>query len=238
MNSIKFKALWIGGELSLFEKACLLSFVRLGQSIELFTYETIKAPKGVIIRDASEIVSKDKVRKNAYQDSYATFSNLFRYELLYKEGGCWVDTDVMLLKVPDWPNTVLAYEDDRFVNGAVLSLPRNVCEWLISEFHKIGYDIAWGEVGPRLVTRAVEEFKLSPLPKERIYPIHWESWRSFLQDIPEEKLKDADCVHLWNEMFRRDGINKNQMPSGWLGKKFKDIFEQTAVKESANASGV
>jgi hypothetical protein len=53
-NSIKFKSLWVGGELSLFEKACLSSFVRLGQDIELFTYEPVEVPKGVKLRNASQ----------------------------------------------------------------------------------------------------------------------------------------------------------------------------------------
>jgi hypothetical protein len=220
----KFKALWIGNELTLYEKACLNSFVRLGQSIELFAYETIQAPEGVIVRDASEIIPKDQVKKNTHQDSYATFSNLFRYEVLRQEGGCWVDADVMLLKVPDWPETVLAYEDQDSINGAVLSLPKEVCEWLIEEFHKLNYDIEWAESGPCLVTKAAHKFGLNPLPTKRIYPIYWQDWRMFLGDIEEEKLKDADCVHLWNEMFRRNGVNKNEMPTGWLGKKFKELL--------------
>jgi hypothetical protein len=223
-NSIKFKALWIGGELSLYEKACLSSFVKLGQSIELFTYEDVKVPDGVQVRDATKILPADQVKKNVRQDSYATFSNIFRYQLLLDEGGCWVDTDVILLKVPNWPETVLAKEDRDFVNGAVLSLPKNVCEWLIAEFYKVGYDVDWAEPGPHLVTKAAEKFRLEALPTERIYPIHWLEWQMFLGEIPKKRLENADCVHLWNEMFRRNNISKNEMPEGWLGQKFKELL--------------
>jgi hypothetical protein len=223
-NSIKFKSLWVGGELSLFEKACLSSFVRLGQDIELFTYEPLEVPKGVKPRDASQIIPREKVRKNSQENSYAMFSNLFRYELLWREGGCWVDTDVILLKAPEWPDTVLGYEDNEHINGAVLSLPCHVCEWLIQRFHENGYDVPWGTNGPMLVTKAVSEFNLTPLPKERLYPIPPGEWRMLIAGNPEERLKNADCVHLWNECFRRAHIDKNQIPPGWLGEKFKELL--------------
>jgi hypothetical protein len=224
-TSIKFKTLWIGSELSLFERACLSSFVKLDQSIELFAYEELKVPKGVLLRDASKIIPKDQVRKNVRRDSYSTFSDLFRYEMLRQEGGCWVDTDVILLKVPQWPETVLGYQSEEIVNCAVLSLPVNICEWLIEEFRKNGYDIEWDENGPGLVTKAANKFGLSVLPSEKLYPIHWKDWKMLFGDVTENRLQNADCVHIWNEMFRINGVNKNQMPTGWLGKKFREVLD-------------
>jgi hypothetical protein len=221
-RSIKFKSLWVGGELSLYEKACLLSFVRLGQSIELFTYEKLDVPDGVKIRDAQEILPRENVRKNPKENTYSTFADLFRYHLLYQEGGCWVDTDVVLLQAPEWPEIVCGYEDDVHVNNAVLSLPKDVCKWLIDRANENGYDKPWGTNGPILVTQAVKEFGLTPLPRHRLYPIPPGEWRMLL--VGEPNFEGSDCVHLWNEGFRRANIPKDRIPSGWLGKKFTELL--------------
>jgi hypothetical protein len=222
-KSIRFKTLWVGGQLSLYEKACLTSFVKLGQSIELFTYEDLEVPKGVEVRKAEEILPKECVRKNPKENSYSTFADFFRYHLLHKEGGCWVDTDVVLLRVPDWPETVCGYEDDIHINNAVLSLPTDICKWLIDRCNENGYDKPWGTNGPLLITKAVKEFGLTPLPRHRLYPIPPCEWRQLL--VGEPNFSDSDCVHLWNEGFRRANIPKDRIPSGWLGKKFTELLE-------------
>jgi hypothetical protein len=63
----------------------------------------------LLIGDANEIIPKEQVfaykNKNKYghgKGSYAGFSDIFRYKLLYEKGGWWVDMDVTCLKPLDF----------------------------------------------------------------------------------------------------------------------------------------
>jgi hypothetical protein len=48
----------------------------------------------VIVRDANEILGEHLIFKYKIQKSYAAFANWFRYVMLHKEGGAWVDADM------------------------------------------------------------------------------------------------------------------------------------------------
>ncbi len=99
--------LWIGEELSPLELLTIRSFVRQGHEFHLWLYDELKTalPKETIVHDASEIIpSKDVfsyVNSNEWghgKGSYAGFSDIFRYKLLYEYGGWWVDMDVTCLQ--------------------------------------------------------------------------------------------------------------------------------------------
>ena len=101
------KALWIGSSLSIVEQLALASFVKHGHRVELFTYENVKnIPEGVIIRDGREILDSTNIFMYKKKPSYSGFANWFRYEMLYKEGGVWIDTDVVCLKPFDFDKDI------------------------------------------------------------------------------------------------------------------------------------
>ncbi len=101
--------LWIGKTLSALELLTINSFIRFGHEFHLWVYEkpiTILPPK-TVLRDAEQIISAHEVYKRKKDDpvlafgkgSFSTpFSDLFRYKLLYEEGGWWVDMDVTCLR--------------------------------------------------------------------------------------------------------------------------------------------
>lgn len=100
-------SLWIGEELSFLELLTLKSFVANGHVFHLWTYNPLKTelPKGVVLCNAESILPRSSVFKypnNGTIDwgsgSYAGFSDIFRYKLLYDKGGWWVDMDVTCLK--------------------------------------------------------------------------------------------------------------------------------------------
>lgn len=83
------------------------SFINMGAEFHLWNYGDIKKrlPKGVVLRDANEILDKELVFKypnNMYMkfgnNSYVGFSELFRYKLLHDIGGWWSDLDITCLK--------------------------------------------------------------------------------------------------------------------------------------------
>jgi glycosyltransferase involved in cell wall biosynthesis len=77
-----FQTFWWGKSLSPYEVLCLKSFIDMGHSVTLYTYDTdIHVPLGVTVRDAGEIFARDHFFFN--QEGYGkglpnAFSNMFR----------------------------------------------------------------------------------------------------------------------------------------------------------------
>ena len=92
------QSLWIGNKLTKMEQLSIKSFLQNGYTYHLYTYNNVKnVPTGTIIKDGNEIISKHQIF--TYQNgSYAAFSNLFRFTLLYQKGGYWADTDLICIK--------------------------------------------------------------------------------------------------------------------------------------------
>lgn len=99
--------LWIQGNLSCLELLTIESFLANGFTFQLWTYEpkSINAPEKAIVRDANEIIPAEQVFSYHNQNihghgkgSYAGFSDIFRYKLLYEHGGIWSDMDITCIK--------------------------------------------------------------------------------------------------------------------------------------------
>jgi len=107
-------ALWIGKKLAPTEQLTIKSFQRNGHIFHLWAYDDIETeiPEGCVIHNAADIIPRDEVFCYNYSNqfghgkgSYAGFSDIFRYKLLYEHGGWWTDMDVTCLKPLD-------FEDD------------------------------------------------------------------------------------------------------------------------------
>ena len=98
MNDTVMQSLWIGDQLSVMEMLSISSFLGNGHEYHLYVYNEPKGvPKGVILKDANEIIPEHNIF--AYcNGSYAGFADWFRWELLYKKGNYWLDTDEVCLK--------------------------------------------------------------------------------------------------------------------------------------------
>src|SRR5215469_3998223 len=118
------RSFWHGPLLNPYLLICLHSFVRRGCSVEVFSYAPEPGfPEWIIARDAREIVPAESVlvyRKGPGAGSPSLHSNLFRYALLDRLGGWWVDTDVALLRGPLPPAPYFfAVEQGHFANSAM-----------------------------------------------------------------------------------------------------------------------
>tara|TARA_Y100001972_G_scaffold102669_1_gene128412 strand:- start:596 stop:2125 length:1530 start_codon:yes stop_codon:yes gene_type:complete len=97
--------LWIQGELDDLTKLCLESWVNLGYSVNLYTYEIDKMESNhpnIFIKDAEEICTR-------YMIDYAPQADLFRYNLALKyqkekRHYIWIDSDMFLLR--RFPNDI------------------------------------------------------------------------------------------------------------------------------------
>jgi hypothetical protein len=122
MNEV-IRSLWIGSKLSSLERLCARSWIYHGHSFELFVYEDVgPVPDNVALRDANEIVPRKDVF--LWRDSYAVFADLFRWTLLYRHGGYWVDMDMLCLKPFDFEDDVVfGCEHSEAASIGVLRLP-------------------------------------------------------------------------------------------------------------------
>jgi len=104
---------WTGKPLSRMERAALQSYVNVGYTVHIYTYnpmaefmKQVPASRHIKVHDAREILPEEKLftyagraeigkRDDAY--SYLPFSDLFRFTMLHKMGGAWIDLDVFMI---------------------------------------------------------------------------------------------------------------------------------------------
>lgn len=127
----------MGPRLGTFERACFRSVLRQGHPLHLFCYDPPEGvPDGVSIVDAAQVLPRSEVIRYR-SGSVALFSNRFRYELLRREAGTWIDSDVYLLQPLDGTRDYLVGEQAPGELGtAVLRLPpgSQLLEALIEPF--------------------------------------------------------------------------------------------------------
>ncbi len=121
-----YHALWIGDSLPASAAGCLASFVRHGHRVQLYVYDELRGiPKGVEVLDANKVVSYDRIFRHPRTGSLATFANHFRYTLLHRQGGTWIDCDLYCLRpIPADEEILLGYESPDVINNALLRLPK------------------------------------------------------------------------------------------------------------------
>lgn len=119
-------ALWIGPHLGELAAACLRSFVRAGHRVILHTYEELPDAHraGVEVADASKVLPRERVFRHVRTGSYAMFSNLFRYEILRRSMGLYIDCDVVCIRpMVRRDGYVFGYQNSEQINGAILKIP-------------------------------------------------------------------------------------------------------------------
>lgn len=234
------QTLWIGSKLSRMENLCLVSYLRNGHPVHLYTYETVSnIPDGVIVKDANLIIPKDKIFKYRNYDSYAGFANLFRYKLLLSEGNFWSDLDVICLK-PLLTSDEYLFVSERGINGNV-----NVNNCLIgvppsSEIMDYCYTVAskkdpnqliWGETGPRLLTDAVlclnlQDYVLAPQVVSVVDC--WNVGHFISKQFDDIVNDDVYAIHLYNECWRRNKLDKNMIyKQDCIYERLFDIYSLT-----------
>jgi hypothetical protein len=217
------QSLWIGSKLSVMEQLCIKSFLANGHEFHLYTYgEVENIPEGTLVCDGNEILPESEIfayNVGPGKGSYSAFSNYFRYKMLELKGGWWVDTDIICLRYFDFEDehvfsSEVTHEGSLHTTSSVIKAPKGddiayYCYKICAEQDK--ETLEWGTVGPKLVKGAVEFFKMEDYVKEPhvFCPLGYQHAPLIVQedlvlDFPEETY----AVHLWNEMWRRNGIDK------------------------------
>jgi hypothetical protein len=99
--------------------------LRQGHEVRLYCYAPpAGVPAGVELADAAEILPECAMFRHA-SGSPAVFANRFRYELLHRGLGTWLDCDVYLLRPLDMERAYLMGFEDRkgTINNGVMRVP-------------------------------------------------------------------------------------------------------------------
>lgn len=182
-------------------------------------------PEGVNVKDASEVIPPDRKFKYKEYDSYAGFADLFRYKLLVEKGNYWVDSDVVCLKL-------FMHDAEYVFAGERVLHPRQDKKMIVANCifkvladspimdycyrvadNKTPDSLKWGQTGPQLLTRAVSDLSMwsSVADPEVFCPVGWWSWHQFINPTVDKNiLNGAEATHLWNEMWRRNDIDKTE----------------------------
>ncbi|MFC6101369.1 glycosyltransferase [Olivibacter domesticus] len=164
----------------------------------------------------------EKIFKDSY-GTWAAFSDWFRYKLLFLKGGWWTDLDVICIKYLDFKSDYCFASEKYFVDeraqlmttSALIKSPSNaeylkeILEYIESLDHS---SIEWSEIGPRLLHKMLQRYDSSDFifPPETFCPINWHEIDRFFSPNPPHISKNTFTIHLWNEMWRRKKIDKNE----------------------------
>jgi len=207
------------------ERMCISSFLRHGHPFHLYVYqETEGIPPGTTALDGNKILPASRIFTYREHKTYAGFANFFRYKLLLEHGGWFVDLDTICLKPFDFPSdfifsseglngrqTVNLAAMKALAGSPVLEYCWDVCEKLNPA------ELRWSQCGPQLVARAVENFSLQRHVRspEVFCPIHFSQWKELLNAGGSRFAESTSAVHLWNELWRREGQDKDvRYPQG------------------------
>ncbi|XP_060161926.1 lactosylceramide 4-alpha-galactosyltransferase [Globicephala melas] len=145
-------------------------------------------------------------------------SDASRIALMWKFGGIYLDTDFIVLKNLGNLTNALGTQSRYVLNGAFLAFERHheFMALCMRDFvaHYNGW--IWGHQGPQLLTRVFKKWcsirslgeshtcrGVTTLPYEAFYPIPWQNWKKYFEDVsPEElsRLLNATyAVHVWNK---------------------------------------
>jgi len=211
----------VGPRLSKMERTCISSYLRHGHRFRLFTYEQIAGvPAGTIIEDANSIVPAGEI---ARFQNLANFSDYFRYSMLLKRGGWWVDLDAYCVKPFDFTEPYVfstQYErngDADEVNSGVIKAPAqsDMMRYCLGRVAQMDVrKTGWAEIGPALMVESVRRFKFEKYVKpSRVFcPLHYfEAPSNMTSQASGGTTFHADTrsVHSWNEEWRRVGLDKD-----------------------------
>ncbi len=244
---------WHGSELSLYEKACLQSFVRQGARVNLHTFDPgLSVPDGVIRRDAACFANPHEVHaytQNGVVGSIAAFSDVLRYRILAQRPGWWIDTDVFCLQSTETlrqlelgsPGLILGVESARHLNGAVMCITDAVIAQTLSAMAEAkGKVFGWGDIGPKLLTTWVEDnrARIRLMDQATFYPFAMHEIDEVFDPAQTEHCA-AVCassltIHLWNQYLQELSLPKSVLPPE--GSYLANLFATLPMRVEAQAS--
>jgi Glycosyltransferase sugar-binding region containing DXD motif len=242
------QGLWIGDALSTMEKLSISSYIEHGHDYHLYIYNDVSGvPPQTIIKDANEILPSAMITRCDAYGSYAGFADYFRYKLLLEKGGYWSDLDIVCIKPLNFEDAYVFSSENNAsgiekVTNALIKAPKG------SRLLRFASEIAgakdlqklqWGEIGPYLLQDLVRRLSLDeyvksastfcPIPPHRFY-------EALLPGYCNGFSEQTHTVHLYNEMWRRLGVYKDEIYAPTcLYERLKEKYLPVATLGNSNS---
>lgn len=233
------QSLWVG-PLTTMERLCIRSFQANGHEFHLYTYGDVgEVPSGTIIKDANEILPEVKANEFGCP---AQASNLFYYALMIKNGGWFVDMDVVCLKPFDFEEEYVFYRDqgETTITWAIVKAPANspiahhCYDWVMEMSLDRIQSLKYQEIGPHHTQWVIPRFGLERFaPRGYVFdPVGCTHITSLVDPTVTWDLSRSYGLHLfhgaWNnghEAFAVPGSEilqtDHQYPEGCLYEQLK-----------------
>jgi len=224
------QSLWIGPRLGTIERLCINSFLAHGHPFHLYVYDDVEGvPMGVELHEASLIRPRTDIAKFK---NLANFSDWFRYNLIYRRSGWWVDMDTVCLRPFDFPDDIVLGEEGH-TKGLVIPaspfkapLGADFVLWMMRECAKLDWmKMPYCAIGPELMTRAQREFNLPYFPADTFNPIPVREFSKYYQTQPFEFSNTSYATHLHNGTWTTNQLNPDAFyphdsPFEWLKRRY------------------
>ena len=225
MSQQLFNALWIGNSLSKLELLTIYSFINNGHTFRLWIYDKEVAkqlPPQVLIGDANEIIPVNKVfnykQTNTFghgKGSYAGFSDIFRYKMLYLHGGWWVDMDITCVKPIDFTSEYFfRAHHELILVGNVIKCPKG-SEVMLKCFEEATQSVNENNTDwhkpIEILCRNVQQFGLEKYVVSNLS--NHDKWDETVQFIKTRKVIPMQYyfLHWQNEEWRHRPLDKNNV---------------------------
>jgi Glycosyltransferase sugar-binding region containing DXD motif len=214
------QGLWVGPRLSVMEQLCVSSFLRNGHPFHLYVYqETTGIPPGTVVLDGNRILPASRIFTYREHNTYAGFANFFRYKLLLEKGGWFVDLDTICLRPFQFQTEYLFSSEGingrQLVNLGAVKAPAGsrIMQYAWEACERMDpATLKWSQCGPTLLGEAIQRCSLHEYVKAWTVfcPVHFSVWRQLLDPSIRWKFgDDTHAVHLWNELWRQSGQDKD-----------------------------
>jgi Glycosyltransferase sugar-binding region containing DXD motif len=234
-----------GTPLNVWERCSLQSFADHGHEIALFSYEQLDVPPGVKLGSATDIISTED-RDNFFAlapGRYAQFSDFFRYELLYRRGGWWVDTDVLCTSavLPAESIIIGQTRPGKLANGVMRFPPGHpllaaACAYCRTHQHLV--DAHRTVFGPMLMMDLIKTYPVGVSEIELFYPIRgkdvWRFGEPESVSAVKQAVASSPVVHWFQEFFRAADLSRDLLPPA--GSFLGDAFEAHGGAREHNIS--
>jgi hypothetical protein len=203
----RLNSLWVGDELGYIERLSIVSAMASGHPYTIYSYAPEKlrgVPNGAEVRNAREVMSDETLLRFFNPHWAALGTDFFRYALLAKGLGYWVDLDMYFLRPFDFDQEyVFGWEHESSINGAVLRIPpqsnmlRDLLElpktnwrppffgprrtllyyWArLSKGDVHPEDHPWGTFGPAMITYLAKRHGVAKQAQQRtvFYPVRYQ----------------------------------------------------------------